>query len=56
MPQKHVNHHLIMNLEHHGIIKEKVVIVVVVEVSETCQTSFDQELGAQRHHKHSEHI
>jgi hypothetical protein len=22
-PQKHVNHHLIMNLEHHGIITEK---------------------------------
>jgi hypothetical protein len=21
-PQKHVNHHLIMNLEHHGIITE----------------------------------
>ena len=33
-----------------------VIVVVVVEASETCQSLFDQELGVKRHHKHSEHI
>jgi len=56
---RHVNPRILLvenNKARAHFLVEVKKIEEVFQASETCQSSFDQELGASRHHKHSEHI